>query len=290
MKVLLLMAMFLLTTYSPMLGKEKETPLEEINITEKVDPKIITTIANIPKPGEEILNKYRFKLGENIVFHAFHETWISRIHVGTCTMSVGKDLMHINNHWAIYFKLTAQSAKWYEKLYPIKDIVEGFFELDTNRTIFLRMDKQERSYFQTMDILFDYQKNIVFEKDFTKGKLKYRQYKLIKDTIDAYSTIFLIRRRDLKAINPIDYTVYSGGNTYDLGAEVVEERAKIKLYNKEFETIKVKLLTKITGAMEQRGGIFVYFLKDSLQTPIYIDANIKIGRIVLEADKATLPQ
>ncbi len=292
MKNLFLIALLTFTLGTSSLAdnpKRTEVALTEINPDAQVNPTIITTKPTTPRPDDATLSKLRFRLGESIVFHAFHETWVSRVNVGSCTMSIGKDLHHINGFWAVYFKLTAKSAKWFERLYPIKDVVEGFFEVDTNRTIFLRLDKREHSYYQTMDIVFDYQKNIVFEKDSTKGKVKYHQYQLTQDVVDAYSIIYLIRKKDLIKDAMIDYTIYSGGKTHEMDATVLEDKALVTLNKKPFETFRVKLLTKVEGALEQKGGIFIHFLKDAWQTPIYIAADVKIGKFVLEADKSALP-
>ncbi len=258
-----------------------ETKLEKIE-KGQIDPKLRIESHKADSEVLERVKHFPYYVGEEIKFRAYHETAISKVLAGHCAMKI-KELRKVAGRWAMKFRLEATSAEWYDWAFVLKDYVEGYFDIDKNQTLFLDLNKKENDYRQSKQIEFNYSERMIIERDDTNGKKKYKQYVLPKEVVDAYSIVFLIRRYDLNGSNDINYNIYADGKVYALSARV-EGHPEIEHHGKRVATHKVKVLTKVQGALEQRGGIFVYFTKDKFKKPIRVEGDVKIGQFVLEME------
>ena len=194
------------------------------------------------------------------------------------------DIAKIKGRWAISFALTATSAKWYKWIFVIKNKVKGYFDIKNNQTLFFTTDKIENDYREIKQVQFDYKRQHLIEKDTTGGKVTYRQFMLKSGVIDSYSIIYLIRQSNLRAKKNIKYSIYSGGEVHHyeakfLGANMIDH------HGHKIKALKVELLTKIQGAMEQKGGIYVYLSDDKRRIPLRVQADVAVGKFVVELSK-----
>lgn len=228
----------------------------------------------------KILQKNHFPLDETLVFNAYHVTVVSKVLAGHCylrTLNLGK----MANRLVVRYQMDAISATWYSWFFVIKNHVSGYFDLETQHAYYLRINKTENTYTQLKTIQFDYAKMQIIEKSITKGKLKYQQYLAPQKLFDAYSSLFLVRNGLFEPGRMITYPVYANGEIHTLNAKVLDQR-QIEIENKRYNVFKVEIVTRFEGSMEQAGGIFVYFTTDSYHVPILIEADVKVGKFVLE--------
>lgn len=252
--------------------------LEELRLG-NIEPKVDIRKPSPTEPRPD-LSKLPFKVPETLKFDVFHQTLVSRVLGGHCYMKI-LDLVKVEGRWALHFKLEAMSAEWYHWVIVLKEEIEGFIDVETGQTHFLKIDKREGSYRQTKTVAFDYKNKRILEKDVTKKETVYHQYRLDHNVIDSYSVLFLIRRTDLNNTKEIAYQVYSNGKVYDLKT-LVHGATTVKMRGKEYETNKVEVLSKVQGALEQKKGIFMHFSKDHLQLPILSEADVKVGVFAVE--------
>ncbi|MEZ4742459.1 MAG: DUF3108 domain-containing protein [Bdellovibrionota bacterium] len=273
-------AWFLAFLFTPNAYCENSRYLKELQLG-KLEPEI-----NVQEgPFNDALpdlSKLPFQIPELVSMDAYHETFMSRILGGHCHAAIEK-LVKIQGRWALKFALRAKSADWYKWIIVIKENIEGYFDLESGKTLYLNVDKQEGSYHQRKTVLFDYDNRRVVEKE-SEGdtKIHYRQYELDEYVVDSYSILFLIRRQNLFRTKDIFYNIYSNGKVYHLKASVLGQK-NIELSNKKIKTHKVEILTKVEGALAQRKGIFMYFSADKGQLPLYSEADVKVGAFTLEA-------
>ena len=268
----------ILTIYSTQ-SLSKQESLDPLNLGE-IEPQLELKDHQGKVIPSHLYQDLPYLPGEKIRFQAIHKTAISRISAGKCAI-LTQNVARINNRWVLGFRLEAYSAKWYEWAFLIRDTVEGFFDLENNRALYLHVDKQEGSYTQKKTAQFDYHHNRVIVKDITKGKLTFEQFKIDKEVIDPFSILYLIRRRPLEHVKEIRYTVYTSGKIYHFHAKVLGKE-KVDVQDKSFETFKVKMLTKVSGALEQKGDILIYFTADQNKIPVLVEADVKIGVFALE--------
>jgi hypothetical protein len=261
-------------------GAEAEVhkDLEELKLGD-IEPKVDIRQA-LPTEAKPDLSKLPFKIPEIIKFDVYHETLVSRVLGGHCYMKI-LDLVKVEGRWALHFKLEAVSAEWYHWIIVLKEDIEGFIDLETSQTHFLKIDKQEGSYRQTKTVAFDYKNHRILEKDVTKKETVFHQYRLDQNVIDSYSVLFLIRRTNLNNTKEIAYQVYSNGKVYDLKT-VIHGSKSIEARGKKYDTNRVEVLSKVQGALEQKKGIFMYFTKGLTQYPVFSQADVKVGVFSVE--------
>ena len=244
-----------------------------------------------PTPSQDEIdpNLHPYKKKESLDFDVYHMTMLTRIFCGSAKIAT-EGLYTIWKKPALAFKIQATSAKWYEWIVKIDDSVSGYFDLETNKTISIELKKREGTYTQDMYVLFDYrnpkQETIrVVENNVTK---EYDIPQTQNTLIDPYSIIFLIRRV-LNKKKTIVYNIYDDGFIYTFQADVTDE-ARVKLHGHTIDALKVRILTKVSGAMEQKSGIFVYFTKTPNRVPFLVEGDVKVGSFRLELKKDQLDQ
>ncbi len=270
---------------SPLLlgAKVQSVELKELEMG-AVEPQFkIHSLANTPNRFDSILNKKPFTENETLVYNAYHITMVSRILAGHCYMRTFK-LGVKDNRPLLHFQMDAISAEWYSWFFVIKDRVVGYFDIEEHYTYFLNILLEENTYNQNKTIVFDHNKHHVIEKSITKGRLKYHQYHTGEKLLDPYSFIYHIRSMEFKSGKVLQYPVYASGKKYILDATILDEE-KVTIHDREYPTYKVVLNTKLQGSMEQAGGIFIYFTKDKYRIPVKVEADVKVGRFVLELVK-----
>lgn len=272
-----LLTLFLLLA-SP-INAEGVIELPELKV-ENENPRLIfqETKGSIPNLSDK--EKYPFELGEKYEYKVYHRTFMSNILIGKCFMETG-NLKKVDGRWAVPFKLAAISADWYKWVLVIKDSAEGYFDLETNETLYLEVNKRENKYRSENQVFFDTKKNIIVEKDVTDEPPKFKKYKIPDDILDAYSIVYLIRKQNLNTVKEIRYKIYSHGKVYPYFSKVLGKH-RIDLNGKTYSTFKVQILTKIVGALEQKGGIFVFFSDDEKKIPMKIKADVKVGHFVAD--------
>jgi hypothetical protein len=263
-----------------------EVVLEEL-FRGDIDPQLKIEDGGDSKQALATIKNLPFQVGEDIRFRAYHQTMLSKVLAGHTSMKI-LDLKKVAGRWALGFRLEATSADWYEWAFTLRDYVQGYFDIDNNQTLYLDLNKHENSYRQSQQIEFNYNEKIIVERDTTNKRVKFKQFRLPNEVVDAYSIVYLIRRYNLADGKDINYKIYADGKVYELAAKV-EGIAKIDHLGKKIPTYKVKVLTQVQGALEQRGGLFIYFSKDAAKIPIRIQGDVKIGKFILEIDDVKKP-
>lgn len=260
--------------------KSDQEELKELELG-PIEPKIEFATPATPVPSLADRTLYPFQPGESFKYEVRHKTALSSVLIGECLLETG-DLKWVAGKWAIRFKLSAISADWYKWMFTIKDTVEGYFDLATNQTLYLTLSKREGSYRQEQKVQFDYFHQRILEQEEDKnGKPKYRQFQNSAGVIDAYSIVYLIRKADLNKVKDIRYRIYSNGVVYDYQSQVLGQY-DIEIRGKKHRAHKVEILTKVEGALEQRGGIFVFFSTDNAKVPLRIAADVAVGRFTMD--------
>lgn len=277
--IISLCCLFLSKSFQSSFAQDLKIDLENLSLGQ-IEPQMPQSSSRIAPLS--LSRDLPFQPDEEILFDAYHKTPISRVLAGHCRMKLGQ-IKEVSGKWVMPFTLEAVSADWYKWVFVLKNTISGYFDLSSGKTIWLDEEKKEQSYLLSKIIAFDYEKGQVMERYTNKNKVtKYQQFKLQTEVVDTYSIVYLIRRGDLSKNKNIRYDVYDDGSIYALHAEVVSEES-IRVQQNTYDTYKVKLLTKVTGALEQKGGIYVYFTKDKFKKPVLVEGDVAIGIFSLEA-------
>ncbi len=231
----------------------------------------------------DLLKQFHLDLTENLIYKAYHKTIISSVFMGYCYMQI-LAVRSIEGRPVIKFRLEANSADWLSWFFVLKDKVTGYFDMEFSYPYYINISKVENRYRQLKEILFDYKSKKMFEESITNGKRKSNQYPLDQTIYDPYSIIYLIRRFDLYPGLTIYYRVYASSKDYLLNASVLSKE-EVEVNKTRYKTLKLQLNTKVQGALAQRKGIWIYFTEDKAHVPVMIEADVKIGKFVLELQK-----
>lgn len=280
--MLLIAAFFLgapLSALASSLPDKKPRPLKKLNLGH-IEPIARLGVTTLPAPKLNLPKYAGIRPGENFVFDVYHQSFFHRVLIGHCYMELG-EVRYLDGRWAVRFRLAAESASWYSSILQIQNDIRGYFDLATNDTLFLTMKKRENTYEQDKIVEFDYRRRQIIEKELTADKTIYQQYNLEPGLIDAYSIVYLIRRRHLGKNAKIHYNIYSNGKVYPHHASV-RGLFEIDFHDTKRRAYKVEIITKVEGALEQKGGIFVYFANDRLKAPLWVKADVAVGEFFVE--------
>lgn len=258
--------------------------LDQLNLGDK-EPKL--NISEEPKNtyrNKIPWQKYAYRPMEQLHFDVYHETAFSKIYIGKASMSTG-EVKFIEGRWALEFKFEAISADWYSWVFVIKNSAKGYFDIDTTETLYLNLSKHENTYKIAETIEFNKEHNLIFEKTVKDNKTTFKQYQLLKkNVLDGYSIVYLFRQNLLLKKQDITCNVYQGGNLYR-GKGINKGNINKTIKGKTRKTREVAITTKLSGAMEQKGGLSVFLSDDVRHIPLLIEADVKIGRFTLELNK-----
>lgn len=229
-----------------------------------------------------------FRVGEKVVLDLSYFS----MSAGKLTMEV-LPFSEVNDHKTYTFRISVKSSKMFSLFYKVDNWAETYVDykklipyshvVQTRET---NQIKDSKSFFN-----WEEQEAIFWEK---KVKEKGQKPKVEKSTWDlkpyaqnVISAIFYIRTFAYKKDKPYPFRVADEGKNIIFTSQVVG-REKLETKAGTFETIKIKPKFTVNGTFKPVGDIFLWLTDDDRKLIVRIEAKIKIGSIVGEAETIKL--
>lgn len=270
-------------------SKRKETVLDKkIKGKHMSEEKKIDTVEdNTGFDGRRPI-KDPFMVGEKVV-----------LDLNYFSMSAGKLVMEVlpfsevNENKTYTFKISVKSSKMFSLFYKVDNWAETY--VDFNRLVPYSHVVQTRETNQIKDSksFFDWEnkKAIFWEKKIVEKskepEIEKSTWELNPFAQNVISSIFYIRTFAYLEDNTYPFRVADEGKNIIFTSQVVK-RETIKTKAGDFKTIKIKPKFTVNGTFKPIGDIFLWLTDDDRKMIVKIEAKIKIGSIVGEAEKLIL--
>ena len=99
---------------------------------------------------------------------------------------------------------------------------------------------------------------------------------LTKFSQDSLSSIFFLRTHEFKAGSSIQFPMTTNGSQWETEVQVIE-REELKTPMVKMNAVKVKILTRFKGVLQQQGDSFLWFTDDDRKYLLRFEAKVKIG-------------
>jgi hypothetical protein len=180
-------------------------------------------------------------------------------------------------------KIQAQTAKYLEIIWKMRDSIESFFEADTfqpHHYIFLQRENRRKS-----DI------TARFNPSNRKWTVRRKQGEKVKEfefvsakTFDPVSATYLARSMDLEVGDKLEMEVFGGKSRYRVTLDVV---AKEPVSTKMGEFEAFKIIPRVTnlnpdGYAQRMREATVWISADEKRRPLLITSQVFIGSVSIE--------
>ncbi|MCP4718286.1 MAG: DUF3108 domain-containing protein [Desulfobacteraceae bacterium] len=216
-----------------------------------------------------------FSPGEEIFYNI---SW-QQIKAGTCSIKVLPST-RVNNSPVFHFQLAVNSNELVDKIYKIRDVMEGFVYEDFSGSL---LYKQTSTGKRKKEILVEFfrEKNEVVYSNFG-GK---RDPVEIPDhTFDPVGSFFRMRTLDFEVGNTLTFPVSDGKKIFLQKGEVVKKE-KISIPSGTIDTfVLVPSVTHFSGVFEKSKDptVRVWISADEKKIPVRIQIKVVVGSIIFD--------
>ncbi len=238
-------------------------------------PKPPATVPALPPPSP-------FPIGETFVYNL---SW-KIFDAGTATMTVA-DRFRYQDEEVLKISATVRSSGLIGTLYSVQDYFESLLAIREfcSRKILKQVNEGWRH--REVLVAFDPKNHraLLEDKNLAKPQEPVKQMStpIPACVQDVISSLYLVRKMDLKVGNRFRLAINDGGRTYDVDVEVQAEEV-IKTPAGTYNTFRLE--PKVFGGLfKKKGRMFIWYSRDATHIPVQIKARILMGTITASLAK-----
>jgi hypothetical protein len=180
---------------------------------------------------------------------------------------------------------TADTAGMTNKIYPVHDIFDAYFNPRTFCTQSISKHSEEGSRRLDRKVGFDYAaaKSHVDDYDLKAGKQKRADFDIPSCVTDVVSGFFYASSLRFDSAFSETFPVNDGGKTTDVKINV-EGRNRIKVPAGEFDAIRVKA-EPINGPLKGKGVLWVWFSDDAKRVPVQMKSKLGFATLLFQLQR-----
>lgn len=213
-----------------------------------------------------------FKPGERLTYEL---KW-TVIPAGQAVLEV-QPMTSVNGVEAYHFVLTAKSTRFIDRIYKVRDRIEGFVDTEMTGSMLYKKKQREGSVKKDVLVVFDTDSNQA--RYYKSGKIR-KELPISVGTFDPLSAFYYSRFLDLKANSVIQKPV-SDGKRWVIGKAHVVRRETIALANGEsYDTYLMEPdLSHVGGVFEKSkdAKLQLWVTADRRRIPVRIKSAVSIG-------------
>ena len=270
-----------------------------------------TPTAVLPPVLSHKMNFYRIKTGKKPIYPAdypaefktfdqkYHTLWQlyhptgfvgeeSILHISYLGLSAGNAIIKtmpmtkFGKVKAFHFMARLISAKYFEGIYRLDDVVETFLAKDEMLPIKYSLVQRESK--QSVDDLqlFDHQENKTFyyyRRD-KKGKIKEEQQEQYIPAYfqDSFSGLMFARGLPMKVGDYYEFPIVTRSKMW-ITKVWVEREEKVTVLEQTIPALRIRAETHYPGVLEKKGDILFWFSNDERRLLLKFAAKVKIGSL-----------
>lgn len=175
-----------------------------------------------------------------------------------------------------HFMAKAESNRFVDVFYKVRDRIEGFADLDMDRTLLYKKKQREGSHKRDVEVRFDWEKRTARFINYGEAK---DPIPLMTGTFDPLSAFYFVRLFDLKEGMVIERPITDGKKNVT-GRLAVVKRETITVGGKPYDTFLIK------PELEHVGGVFekskdaeirIWVTADSRRLLVRIESEVIVG-------------
>ncbi|MCX7793542.1 MAG: DUF3108 domain-containing protein [Thermodesulfovibrionales bacterium] len=177
-----------------------------------------------------------------------------------------------------------RSASFISLFYEVDDLVETILEpvdgLYPGRPLHYRIKLKEGKYRRDKEVIF--KGDMAIYKNNLRNEI--HEAKIPGEVFDPLSAFFYIRFMPLEPGRSIYITVFDSKKVWNVEVQVLRKE-KIKIEDKEVNTIVIKPLMQSEGIFYRKGDIYIWLSDDSSRRPVMLKTKVLIGSVVAMMEK-----
>ncbi len=210
--------------------------------------------------------------GETLVFDVH---WMG-VHVGYGKLEV-RERVRVHGREAFHVVATAETNEFLSKIYPVRDEIHSFIDVETLHSLEFRKKLSEARYRADEHIVFDTAARKGRYESFLNGGRK--EIDIPVPVHDLVSAFYWFRLQPAKPGDVVRMRVNSEEKDWDLEIHVLGRERK-EFRGRALDTLMVEPKTRLKGILYARGRALVYFSPDERRVPVWITLRTPWGHIV----------
>ena len=214
-----------------------------------------------------------FQPGEKLVFEL---KW-TVVSAGEAALEV-RSFKKVNGQDAYHFVMTAKTNRFLDRIYKVRDRIDGYTDLDITRSVFFAKKQREGKTKQNVVVKFDWDDSTAQYTEFLKQS-KRKPIKLMPGAFDPLSIFYHSRMLTLQVGEDMQRPVTDGKKCV-MGKAKVIRREKIKVPAGEFDTfLMVPDLQHVGGVFKKskNATIELWVSADKRRLPVKIKSKVIVG-------------
>ncbi|MCX7957031.1 MAG: DUF3108 domain-containing protein [Endomicrobia bacterium] len=194
------------------------------------------------------------------------------VYAGDAEMGIVISSSVKNTTYFIFTKSMSNPAM--DLIYKVRNQSISYVDLKGFYSLKFISEQNEAGKFNKEYVLFDYSARQWIELvSNTTGYLE----NFVQDVV---SSLWWLRKQNLKVQNKYSMEVYSGKIVYPMVVEVIKVQ-RVRVFEKEYECFKVepKVDLKKFPLFKAKGRLFVYLTTDTKRLPVRLESKVFIGRV-----------
>ena len=214
-----------------------------------------------------------FQPGEKMVFEL---KW-TVVSAGEASLEV-KSFKKVDNKDAYHFVLTAKTNRFLDRIYKVRDRIDGYTDMDITRSLFYSKRQREGKTKKNVVVKFDWEDSTAEYTEYIK-QAKKMPIELMPGALDPLSIFYYSRKLPLQVGEEMQRPVTDGKKCV-MGKVKVVRREKIIVPAGEFDTFL------IVPDLQHVGGVFkksknatieLWVSADNRRLPVKLKSKVVVG-------------
>jgi len=232
----------------------------------------------IPAWGIAGENEFPFHPGEKLVFEL---KW-TVVPAGEATLEV-LPVTKVKGKDAFHFVLTAKTNKALDKIYKVRDRIDGYTDVQMTHSIFYSKKQREGSFKKNVLVKFFWDSHEAVYTDLLKKK-KRRPVALLAGAFDPISIFYFARSLPLDVGMVLERPVTDGKKCV-VGKASILKRETIEVSAGTFDTFLMEPELKHIGGVfkkSENAKIELWVTADEKKIPVKLQSNVVVGSFTAE--------
>jgi len=216
-----------------------------------------------------------FSPGEKISYNVRWE----QFKAGTCNLKV-LPLTSVNNTPVFHFQLDVSTSRFVDKLYKIRDVMEGFVFKDFSGSMLYKKTSTGKRKTKII-VSFFQEKNEAVYSDYGNRR---DPVKIPENTFDPVGSLFLMRTLDFAVGSTLTFPVTDGKKSFFQKGKIVKKEKITTPFGTFDAFVLLPSVTNFSGVFEKSSNptVRVWISADEKKIPIRIQVKVVVGSIIFD--------
>lgn len=217
-----------------------------------------------------------FQPGERLTFDLSWEF----IPVGTAVLEV-LPVTTLGGEKVHHFLATVTTNAVIDKIYKVRDLIEGYANADLSHSVRYRMKQREGSCRRDIAVVFDWEKMTV---QYSNAGKRRDPVAILPGTFDLVSLFYAFRLQDLKEQTELQAPV-TDGRKLVIGKARILSKENVAVGDRNYETYLVEPDIKDAGGVfehSENAKLRVWITADEKRIPVKVTCRAPVGRFIGE--------